>query len=155
MQSLSDDKIPNFLPTSVSSDGQEKMEEESLSRSHTLPPSLSKNSLILLKQLLFFKFVFSFAFNYLQGWQVKTTFLLLIWKPLKILWVEIKKARRHFLDAVTLHDQNLVIFFIAPCGTTTYTEMCGRKGGEQLRRIILYGLDQKKPTGHANSYLFI
>lgn len=47
------------------------------------------------------------------------------------------------------------IIFIASGGTIAYTEICTRKKGEQLIRIILYRLDLKRPTEDAVSYLFI
>lgn len=83
--------------------------------------------------------------------------LLLFWKLLKIFWVEAESATWHSLDAETLHDQKLVFFpYYFCCFWWDYSaQVCTRKEGEQMTRIILYRLDIKRPTEDAVSYVFI
>lgn len=66
----------------------------------------------------------------------------------KNILVEAENATQHSLDADMLHDQKLVFFlyyfYYVSGGTITHTEICTRKEGQQLTRIIPYRLDLKK-----------
>lgn len=56
---------------------------------------------------------------------------------------------------ITKNSSSSHAIFIVSGGSVAHAEICTRKEGGQLTRIILYRLDLKRPTEDAVSYLFI
>lgn len=140
------------LAVSVSSDGLRKQGEKLLHTSNSAS-EFKKDPFHPAETVCLSSLLFSIIF--LNCCRVGNV-LLLFWKLIKILWVEAENTRQQSLDAEMLHGQMFDDCLYYFCFWWLYsTQICTRKEGEKLTRVVLCRLGLKGPTEDALSYLFI